>query len=161
MSRAMTIRKATRDDAPSAYAIRNAAVLGQCRGFYPDDVLRQWTGAELADWFVDAVERCCHVAVVDNVIVATGMVDLEAGRIDALFVDPAHMGSGLGKRMLLHLERCAADAGLTALQLDSTLNAAPFYRRHGFVGDTVSTYESPRGISLACVPMAKVLGAAG
>lgn len=157
MSVFVTIRKATRDDAPAVFRIRNAAVLIQCAGHYSEEELKRWTDGELAEWFADAVEKHCHVAIRDGVIVATGMVDLESGSIDALFVEPAHMGTGLGKEMLLHLENLAADAGLAALKLDSSLNAAEFYRRHGFVGDRLSRYESPRGISLACVPMAKTL----
>ena len=158
MSIFVTFRKATRDDAPAVFRIRNAAVLSQCPGHYSEAELGQWTAGELADWFTDAVEKHCHVAILDGVIVATGMVNIDSSKIDALFVEPAHMSTGLGRRMLLHLEGLAADAGLTELQLDSTLNAAPFYRRHGFVGDSIATYESPRGIRLACVPMARKLG---
>ena len=160
MSIPVTIRKATRDDALVVFRIRNAAVRSQCPGFYSEDELRKWTDGELADWFTEAVEKYCYVAVLDNFIVATGMVNLESGNIDALFVEPTHISTGLGKLMLSHLESLASAVGLTTLQLDSTLNAAPFYRARGFSGDNVATYESPRGISLACVPMAKALGSA-
>ena len=153
----VTIRKATRDDSVAVLRIRNAAVLNQCPGYYSEAELKKWTDGELADWFADAVESHCYLAILDGAIVATGMLNLQSSKIDALFVEPTNMGRGLGKQMLLHLESLAADAGLTELQLDSTLNAAPFYRQHGFVGDSIAKYESPRGISLACVPMAKVI----
>jgi N-acetylglutamate synthase-like GNAT family acetyltransferase len=90
--------------------------------------------------------------------VATGMINLESGKIDALFVEPTHMNTGLGKHVLLYLEKLAIEAGLAQLHLSSTLNAALFYRTQGFVGDSIATYESPRGLSLACVPMVKTLG---
>jgi GNAT superfamily N-acetyltransferase len=153
----MAIRKATRDDALAVLGIRNAAVNSQCVGHYSDDDLKIWTDGELTETFAEAVEKYGYVAISEGLIVATGMVNLESGKIDALFVEPTHMSAGLGKQMLSHLENLAAEAGLTELKLDSTLNAAPFYRAHGFVGDCVAKYESPRGISLACVPMAKVL----
>jgi GNAT superfamily N-acetyltransferase len=155
---AVEIRKASRDDALAVLHVRNAAVLSQCQGYYSADELRKWTDGELAEWFTEAVEKHGYIAVLDGVIVATGMVDLECGKIDALFVEPTYVSSGLGKQMLLFLESLATAAGLTTLQLSSTLNAAPFYRAHGFVGEHVATYESPRGISLACIPMAKALG---
>jgi GNAT superfamily N-acetyltransferase len=158
VSIAVTIRKATRDDALAVFRIRNAAVRNQCSGYYSEAELKKWTDGDLSDWFADAVEKNGYVAVLDGIIVATGMINIESGKIDALFVEPTHMSTGLGKQMLSHLEHVAVQVGLTELRLDSTLNAAPFYRVHGFVGDSVSTYESPRGISLACVPMAKVLG---
>ncbi|MFT4929561.1 MAG: hypothetical protein ACI8WB_005695 [Phenylobacterium sp.] len=50
-----------------------------------------------------------------------------------------------------------AEMGLTQVKLDATLNAAEFYRSCGFVGDKVSTYNSPRGFEMACIPMLKRL----
>jgi GNAT superfamily N-acetyltransferase len=89
--------------------------------------------------------------------VGTGMVNLESGKVDAIFVDPAHMGAGVGKKIMSHLESLARQHGLTELHLESTLNAAPFYRSCGFRGEQVAVYNSPRGISLACIPMDKRL----
>jgi GNAT superfamily N-acetyltransferase len=83
------------------------------------------------------------------------------GRIDAVFVDPECMGQGVGSRVMQHLERLAVSLGIAELSLDSTLNAAPFYRALGYVGDQPSAFQSPRGFSLACVPMSKRLQAQG
>jgi len=157
VSTSAVIRKATRHDAEAVLQIRKAAIRHQCAGHYSKDVLDRWTDGELTDQFAGAVEEHCHVATVDGLVVASGMLNLASGKIDALFVAPTHMRSGLGKAMLMHLESLANASGLAHLTLDSTLNAAAFYRAHGFSGDIVSTYESPRGISLACIPMIKVL----
>lgn len=154
------IRKAVRHDAEAVLQVRRAAIRHQCAGHYPKDVLDKWTDGELTDQFAEAVEGHGHVATVDGRVVATGMLDLESGKIDALFVSPTHMRRGVGKAMLRHLECLASASGLARVSLDSTLNAAPFYRAHGFSGDSVATYASPRGISLACVPMVKVLARA-
>ena len=81
--------------------------------------------------------------------------DLDTGKIDAIFVHPNHMGAGVGKQILLHLEQIAIEAGLTQLKLDSTLNASSFYRAYGFEGEKVSKYKSPWGATLDCIPMAK------
>ena len=151
------IRKATKFDTQSVLDVRNAAIKSQCAGHYPEDVLRTWADVELTEVFSEAVERCCHVALLDGRVVATGMINLESGKLDALFVEPAHMNLGLGKQVLAHLEQLAIEAGLAHLSLDSTLNAAAFYRAQGFIGDLITTYESPRGLSLACVPMIKTL----
>ncbi len=66
-------------------------------------------------------------------------------------------GHGIKKQMVSFLEDIARDAGLTKLTLDSTLNAAEFYRRYAFAGDALGTYESPRGITLDRIRMARVL----
>jgi GNAT superfamily N-acetyltransferase len=151
------IRKATRADSQAVLELRKEAVLAQCAGFYPDDVLTAWTSnVPSADW-ADRVERGFHVAVDGDQIVASGMLTTETGQVDAIFVLPSHMGRGIGRQMIAFLEGMAREHGLEEMSLESTLNAAPFYRTCGFSGETVAKYRSPRGLCLDCVPMVKVL----
>ena len=98
-----------------------------------------------------------YVATLDDHVVGTGMIDLESGKVDAMFVHPSKVGTGVGRRILIYLEKFAFEAELAHVFLESTLNAAPFYRACGFVGDTFAKYESPRGVSLDCIPMKKSL----
>ena len=58
---------------------------------------------------------------------------------------------------MAYIESLAIQHGLRKLTLDSTLNAAAFYRSCGFVGDSIGVYNSPRGIALDCIPMEKEL----
>lgn len=63
------------------------------------------------------------------------------GELDALFVDPPHIGRGLGGVLLrAALDQAAAD-GFSALDLDADPGAAPFYRRFG----AEQIGESPSG----------------
>ena len=98
-----------------------------------------------------------YIATVGDAVVGTGMIDRSTGRLDAIMVRPDMTRHGIGKQMMSFLEDIARTAGLTELMLDSTLNAAEFYRSCGFVGDAIGKYQSPRGITLDCVPMTKVL----
>ncbi len=157
----LTIRKATAEDAAAAWAIRNAAIRHACNGFYVDDLIQQWTAGEMTGEFVEFVVHQFYVATVNGVVAGTGFVDLCSGRVDAVFVRPDMMGKGIGKRIVASCEDLGRSAGLTQLTLDSTLNAAPFYRRCGFVGDAVGVYRSPRGISLDCIPMTKWIAPSG
>lgn len=91
--------------------------------------------------------------------VATGFIDLQSGELGALFVLPAYIGQGIGRSMLLHLERLALEAGISDIHLDATPNAAPFYRCCGYLGTSQAIYLSPTGLELPCVPMRKRLGA--
>lgn len=109
----------------------------------------------MTEQFIEVVEDSFYVAISDGQVVGTGMINLQSGKVDAIFVHPSRMRSGIGRQVLLHLEKLALAAGLNQLSLDSTLNASRFYRAHGFVGDSVAKYESPRGISLDCIPMVK------
>ena len=151
------IRKAAREDAADAWRIRREAILHQCTSHYPRADLEAWTSDDLSEEFSRIVAEHFHVAVLDEQIVGTGLVDLRTGKMDAIFVSPSFMGTGIGRAMMLHLEGLALSAGLKRLHLDATLNAAPFYRSLGFQGDAVSIYQSPKGISLPCIPMVKAL----
>lgn len=133
------------------------AIRNQCVGYYSLEELEIWTNGTITLQFIEAVEDSFHVAALEGHVVGTGIVNLESGKVDAIFVHPSHMRSGIGRQILLHLEKIAHDAGLTHLHLDSTLNAAAFYRACGFVGDSIAQYESPRGISLNCIAMTKTL----
>ena len=153
----LEIRKAVRADADAAWEIRRAAVMSECVNAYPLDQLEQWTGGTASRAFADAVEERFLVATIDEHVAGTGMIDLETGKIDAIFVHPAYMKRGIGAAMMRHLETLARAQGLRELKLDSTLNAAPFYRALGFEGDEIAQYHSPRGLTMDCVPMTKRL----
>ena len=157
----LPIRKATQDDAAAVWDLRNAAILHACKGFYADELLGLWTAGQMTEEFVEFVVQQFYVATVNGVVVGSGFTDLGQGSVEAVFVRPDMMGCGIGRRIVAFCEELGRSAGLTELKLESTLNAAPFYRRCGFVGDMVGVYRSPRGISLPCIPMTKQIGPKG
>jgi N-acetylglutamate synthase-like GNAT family acetyltransferase len=151
------IRKACADDAAAAWEIRTAAILCQCKGHYPPELLAIWTDGAMSEEFVQFVVEHFYVATVGDSVVGTGMIDCNTGRVDAIMVRPDMMRRGIGRQMMLFLEDIGRAAGLTTLMLDSTLNAAEFYRSCGFIGEKIGEYHSPRGITLDCIPMTKIL----
>ena len=152
------VRKANAEDAKAVWEIRKLAILKQCKEHYPADLLQKWTDGSMDDQFVRLVEAHFYVATIDDDVVGTGMIDCNNGQIDGLAVRPDMMNHGIGKKMLTFLEDIALQSGLQKLTLDSTLNAIEFYRKCGFRGDRVGEYESPRGITLDCMPMTKLIG---
>ena len=153
----LAIRKADRGDAQRIWDIRVAAIRAQCRGFYGEEVLEAWTKGDLSDQFVAWVESSFYVAIDGDAIVGTGAIDIESGQIDAVFIRPEYMGHGIARTMMAHLEGLAVSTELKVVSLSSTLNAAPFYRKCGFIGETIGIYESPRGFTLDCILMTKIL----
>jgi ribosomal protein S18 acetylase RimI-like enzyme len=151
----LSIRKATKEDAKAVWEIRNAAILNQCIDHYPADTLRIWTSGALSEAFAIDVEKQLYVAVYNDQVVGTGMIDIETGKLDAIFVHPSRMRNGIGRKIVYYLEVIAMEHGLETLSLESTLNAASFYRACGYEGNDVGKYDSPRGITLDCVPMVK------
>ncbi|BAN48194.1 GNAT family N-acetyltransferase [Metapseudomonas resinovorans] len=153
----LEIRRAWRCDAQAAYDIRLQAIRHQCGTAYSAEQVRAWTAVPLSNWYRDLVESHFYLACIKGRPIATGMIDLEKGEIGALFVLPEFMKRGVGKNMIAHLEDLARAAGLTDVHLEATLNAVDFYQRCGFTGDVESTYQSPSGLQLACIPMRKSL----
>ena len=69
------------------------------------------------------------------------------------YVVPEALRQGVGHALLLEAETHAWRAGVTALELESTRTAEPFYRRHGYVPHgVVQTWAG-----LQAQPMRKVL----
>jgi GNAT superfamily N-acetyltransferase len=147
--------KATLVDARAALEIRHAAILNQCVGCYPMETLKIWASGELSDSFKDTVEKHFYIAVDCNQMIGTGMINIETGKIDAVFVHPDHMRKAIGRRIVQFLEEIAQRHRVEILSLESTLNAAAFYRACGFEGNEASVYISSKGVSLDCIPMSK------
>jgi GNAT superfamily N-acetyltransferase len=145
-------------DGPSFFALRRASILAGCSTHYPVSQLELWTDSRLDASLHEPLPVHFYFAKIDNVIAASGMLDVASGRIDAMFVLPSFFGQGIGREFMEHLEGIARNHGLAALSLDATLNAADFYRSMGFRGDERSIFHSPRGVSIECVPMTKSLG---
>ncbi|MEO0986259.1 MAG: GNAT family N-acetyltransferase [Cyanobacteria bacterium J06639_14] len=60
--------------------------------------------------------------------------------LEALFVDPIHMGSGIGRTLMTHAKHHIAACGGTTLMIQGDPNAAGFYRAVGAqpIGDRES-----------------------
>lgn len=151
------IRKAIESDAQAIYDLRSRAILEECSGFYSAEQLSLWTKGGVSESFINDIVNSFYVSESDGQVIGSGKLTIETGMLDAIFVEPEFFGKGAARLMVLFLENLALESGLTSIKLESTLNAASFYRRCGFIGDEISTYHSPRGISLDCVPMQKSL----
>lgn len=55
------------------------------------------------------------------------------GELGSLFVEPAMIGKGVGRRFLQHMTDMARGVGFRTLVLDADPNAEPFYEAMGFV----------------------------
>ena len=153
----LQIKRATRDDATTAFDIRREAIRSQCVGAYTAEQMALWTRGSAEDGYDTLMDKPFYLGWVNDEPVATGMLDLDNNEVGALFVLPAFTGRGYGKTMLDHLEKLARELAIEEVVLDSTLNAASFYRACGYVGEKQAVYHSPSGLELACIPMVKRL----
>lgn len=155
----LQIRRATPNDATTAFDIRREAIRSQCIGAYTAEQMALWTRGAAEDGYSTLMDKPFYLGWINGEPVVTGMLDLDNNEVGALFVLPEFSGRGYGKAMLDYLEGVARELAIEEVVLDSTLNAASFYRTCGYVGDEQAVYHSPSGLALACIPMVKKLPA--
>ena len=157
----ITLRPALPLDIEALWALRTVAVRVSCAMHYAPEQITAWTASPVPNSYAAMLAAGGGiVALQGDIIAGYAMLDADKQEVDALFVDPARAGLGIGKRLLAALEQLARGRGIARLHLSASLNAVPFYRAAGFVALREEAYTHPSGISLASVAMEKVLAAA-
>ena len=151
------IEKAGAEHAEAIWNLRCTALRTQGAGHYDEKILAAWAGGSMPENFPNEIAKGCYIIREGERVIAFGLVALNTGRIEAVFVDPDCFGRGYGRRMVEHLQTLAQAHGVTHLSLNASLNAAGFYRALGYTGDAIGKHHSPRGYILDCVPMEKQL----
>lgn len=72
------------------------------------------------------------LAETGDVAAGYGVLNTEAARVEAVYVDPAHAGVGIGSSLVGQLETRARMLGLAAVDVVASVNAAPFYASLGY-----------------------------
>lgn len=88
---------------------------------------------QLREWFRDGSGMETRVATLDGTPV--GHVTVSGHRLVHLFVDPAHQGTGLGRRLLMSGEAMITAGGHTRLELHArpeNVEAIAFYEAAGW-----------------------------
>jgi GNAT superfamily N-acetyltransferase len=70
---------------------------------------------------------------------------MEPARIRAFFVHPKWARRGIGRKLLLHCEAAAREAGFARAELMATLPGVPLYRALGYTTEETVTYALPDG----------------
>jgi len=134
------IRPATQDEAPAVadlyWRAREAAVPAIPPSVHDVD--------DVHDHFATTVlpHRDTWVAVEDDAIV--GLLVLEPGWVDHLYLEPSRTGEGIGTQLLDHAKRLHRD-GLDLWAFRSNTGARRFYERHGFVAVAFTEGDNEEG----------------
>lgn len=155
----MEIRKANVNDIAVAWEIRKESIKAECTNHYSPETIDLWLNGSLPEGFAAKLERNFYVTTLNKNIIGLGAFSYSDNKIYAIFTKPEFMGKGVGKKMMVYLENLAIKNRINTIYLDSTLNAAPFYRSLGYVGNEVIKYNNPRGFIMDCVAMRKSLNA--
>jgi len=135
----LRVRRARRDD--SARLTRLAHDAKRFWG-YSEELIRLWR-ADLTVTPRFIAEHAVYCAVQGSRIVGFYALSGEHGARDLehMWVDPRHIGRGVGRSMFAHLLRHLRRVGVTRLTIASDPNAEGFYRKLGArrVGSVAST----------------------
>jgi GNAT superfamily N-acetyltransferase len=83
-------------------------------------------------------------------LLAPSRADNEVGELDMLFVDPAFIGSGIGRILFEDARRAAVGRGWTRVRVEADPHSRPFYERLGAVqvGERLSRSVPGRSLPL-------------
>lgn len=153
----MRIRRAWLSDREGIYRVHVTAVRVTCASHYTSQEIEGWVGTKASDTYAPPFERCdIFVAVdADDNVLGFSQINPQMFEVEAVYVDPDHVRRGIGRALLAEVEGVAVAGGLRTLRLAASLNAAPFYRACGFVGDTEADYRLSSGTVVRCIPMTK------
>ena len=125
----VTIRRADSSEAEQLTAIAHAA---KRHWGYPEKWIEQWqTDLTITPEFItdnevfvaivnDSIAGCCALVV-------TGAL----AEIEHMWINPEHMGSGVGRALFEHARERARELQLPVLELSADPNAEGFYERMG------------------------------
>jgi putative acetyltransferase len=152
------IRRATLEDCPAILRAHRASVTVLCAAHYTAEQIEAWIGHHQAQDYHSAVQNALVlVAETEGELMGFAHVDLISGTIHALYVDPRHVGQGIGRSLLLQIETESRQVGLRRLHLDATLNSVAFCQARGFLPLRASARNVAGGTALPCVEMEKAL----
>lgn len=154
------IRKANKSDIDIAWDIRKESIKAECANHYSPELIHSWLNGSLPEGFAAELESNFYVATKDDEIIGLGALSYKDSKIYAIFTKPEFMGQGVAKKMMQYLEELAVKNQLDTVFLDSTLNAASFYRTLGYECEELIKYNNPRGFVMDCIAMQKNLSVA-
>lgn len=153
------IRIARLEDAADACEVLRRSIADCCLEDHRGDpaILEAWLANKTPDNVRCWISSPAHLALVAaRAERIRGIAMLQrAGKILLLYVDPAHRFHGAGTALLQALESHAAQAGIRALHVSSTLTARAFYLAQGYT----EAGRAPSAFGSEAIRMSKAIPA--
>ena len=149
------IRVADKSDYTEMDAVFRSSAEALCIRDYDSKVVLDWVGEARPERFILSANAGCtqYVKILKGEISCFGELNIEKQLLLSLFVSPDHAGKGIGQEMIEFLFTKASAAGIKVLKVDSSLNAANFYLRNGFVERSKSDFTTQNGVVLESIKM--------
>jgi ribosomal protein S18 acetylase RimI-like enzyme len=155
----LKIRPARIDDAKALMHVHREAVFSKATNHYSYNELEEWAPGATPDR-VTLVEQeisdpafVVLVAETDAAIIGFAMAIPSQAELRAVYVKPNSIG-GVGRALLSELEYHAFKT-VEYLACDASLNAAHFYKEHGYSEEGKVEHALRAGGAVTCVRMRK------
>lgn len=159
---AAIVRAATESDVDAIFRVHSESIRVLCRERYGEREIAAWIAFRPPEAYRQAfASRELFVAEREREIVGFGQLDPRRGEIEACYVAPRAVGSGIGSALLGRMEDEARRRGHSIVRLNATLNGEPFYARMGYRRLGPATHRIAEDVRLDCVRMEKALSADG
>jgi GNAT superfamily N-acetyltransferase len=140
------------------WRVHNDSIRALCRERYEPREIAAWIAFRQPEAYRTALaSRALFVAEWQGEVVGFGQLDPARGEIEACYVAPKAIGSGIGSALLARMEEEARRRGHAVVRLNATLNAEAFYARFGYRWLGRATHRVGDDVELDCVRMEKVL----
>jgi putative acetyltransferase len=126
------VRRATAEDSSFIRTVTQRSIRISAAGCYDVDELEAWaTGG--SEQQVGGTIRTTRTLVAVAGLEVVGWANLDGEDVGQLYVDPAHGGAGVARRLYESIEQLARTTGRRRLTATASLRAAPVFERFGFV----------------------------
>lgn len=125
----LEIRRATPDEADALTALAHAA---KRHWNYPPEWIDSWkSDLTLSPEFI--ADNEVFVAILDGAIAGCCALAVNGSlaELEHMWIDPGHMGKGLGRALFERIAQRGADLGFSELELSADPHAESFYERMG------------------------------
>jgi GNAT superfamily N-acetyltransferase len=140
------------------FRVHGDSIRALCRERYGPREIAAWIAFRPREAYRLALaSRDLFVAEWQGEIVGFGQLDARRGEIEACYVAPEAVASGIGSALLARMEDEARRRGHTVVRLNATLNAEPFYARMGYRWLGRASHRVAEDVELDCVRMEKSL----
>lgn len=152
--RRLLIRQGRESELDRLWLLRSDAIRAGCASHYAPELVAAWAAVQQTEGFAKALAATdFRVAENNGAVAGFGFFDPATSRLQALFVAPNAVRSGVGSALVRELENAARARGCCQVDLQATLNAEIFYARLGYAVIRRTVWSHPDGFELPCVEM--------
>lgn len=158
----ISVRKAQLQDVEQICRVHIASVRGLCANDYTPRQIEAWVGKLTPKRHLEAMEETGEIMfVAEKEKAIIGFSSVFENELCAVYVHPNYARQGVGTMLLNAVETEAISQKIEKLEFSASINAKPFYQRHGYKVIDRSFHTLRSGVRIPCFLMEKCLISSG